>query len=291
MPHMDAAATTVNLIFTGVIAFATICYTIAAICYTIYAAKQWKTLKRQADDAQAVQAARLTFEGFQANIIPEPIFVADVTVTVRNNGSTVADDIHFGVESRTYNLRYNPNPETSKGQRQPTPDPAGPSLGPGQTHKFFQPQVGKSPIPPIEADVPGIGKIRTPHESKTEDVQHGNERFSITLTLSYTDIFGKGHVTTDCMTYDARQNPGFPLLTCANTISPLAINLLPICAAPRSRARGSLAAKLASVSKTALTFRQLLMLISGRLAVQVNRSISSISCVSSEYCDRRSNSK
>jgi hypothetical protein len=132
--------TWVNIVLTLVIAGAT-------ICYTVYAQRQWKTMKRQADDAEAVQAARLTYEEFQATILPGPNFVADVTVTVRNNGSTVADDINFNMSWGAYNLGYNPNPEPTKGQLRPTPDPAGPSLGPGKT-RIYQDRAGETRMPP-----------------------------------------------------------------------------------------------------------------------------------------------
>jgi hypothetical protein len=181
-----------NLVLSAVIACAT-------ICYTIYAAMQWRTMKRQADDTEAMQAAHLTFEEFQATILPGPNFVVDVSVTLRNNGSTVADDIDFNLEWGTVNLRYKPDPEPAeenlKGNLRPTPNLTGPSLGPDKT-RIYQRQVGQSLSPSVEADRPGLG------QTTTQDVQQENEQFFITFIVSYNDIFGHGHVTTDCMTYN-----------------------------------------------------------------------------------------
>jgi hypothetical protein len=168
--------------------------------------KQLETMKRQADDARAIQAARLTFEEFQGDVVPGDEFVVDVAVTIKNNGGTVAHDLSFQVSFGTYNLRYNPNPTPATGNRRPNPDLAGPSLAPGQAKRFIQSKVGEKRFPDTEVVIPNLGKIQLPFKTATKDVLGGNLRVYITLTVDYNDIFGQGHVTTDTMTYDTRTN-------------------------------------------------------------------------------------
>src|SRR4051812_48620308 len=42
----------------------------ATVYYAVYSKRQWQVVKRQADDAEAVQGARLSFEDFHADSVP-----------------------------------------------------------------------------------------------------------------------------------------------------------------------------------------------------------------------------
>jgi hypothetical protein len=128
---------------------------------------------RQIDDFEKVQIARLTFENFNATITP---FVVNAEITVRNSGPTVADDLSFKDQTTPYSLETNPFPRPPIGNLAPNPSRGGPSLGPTQTrtYHFWS----------------GAFKV-------------GKEDIFFTPSISYVDIFGKGHRTTDCFTFDA----------------------------------------------------------------------------------------
>jgi hypothetical protein len=61
----------------GRVTFAEICsiflgvaVALATIYYSVYARRQWEVLKRQTDDTETMEAARLTFDDFHGDIVP-----------------------------------------------------------------------------------------------------------------------------------------------------------------------------------------------------------------------------
>lgn len=105
------------------------------------AAEQAATSKRQLEVYEAIQAARLVFEDFRAEIMGSKEFIADITITLTNHGPTVAHDLsldkNLWVNFGTYNREANPNPPSpAPGTAAPKPYKAGPSLGPGKSLVF-----------------------------------------------------------------------------------------------------------------------------------------------------------
>jgi hypothetical protein len=43
----------------------------------------------------------------------------------------------------------------------------------------------------------------------TENVQQGKAQFLVNLSVGYNDIFGHGHVTTDCLMYNVATKSWF----------------------------------------------------------------------------------
>lgn len=162
-----------------------------------------QSTSRQMKDFEIVQAARITFENFQAKIIPGKEFAVDGTITLRNNGSTVADEISFQYQWGFYNLEYNPNPTPAKGQQLPKPDLGGFSLGPNQTRTFQIRTDQRITFPPeYQVNIPGLGTVK-PQEwyVSAEEVESGKLRYYINPTACYRDAFGQPHIEADCLTY------------------------------------------------------------------------------------------
>jgi hypothetical protein len=160
---------------------------------------------RQLKDSEIVQSARLSFEDFTATIISGTAFIADVAISVRNNGPTTASDLNFSPQWGTYNLQYNSHPEPAKGNVKPTPSPSGPSLGPWQKRAYSYRVGANSSMPSdLSVNIPGLGNITIPNHVSSDDVLEGKQQFFITPSVSYTDIFGVPHITTDCFTYNIR---------------------------------------------------------------------------------------
>jgi hypothetical protein len=158
---------------------------------------------KQLGDFEAVQAARLIFEDFKVTIIPGKDFNVTGSIVVRNAGTTVADDISFDCQSGAYNLEYNPNPPTSKGEQKPRPNLGGSSLAPGHTNTYpIHTDVGISFPKDFGVTIPGFGTIH-PQDmiASTEDVEAGRLRYSVNPSVSYNDVFGHAHIVTDCWTY------------------------------------------------------------------------------------------
>jgi hypothetical protein len=139
------------------------------------------TAARQLDDAELRESARLTFQEIKATIVPGKDFVVDVSVTIVNSGPTVADDLSFKQQSASPSLENNPNPiPATPGQTPANPSTAGPSLAYGQTKTY---------------------KYR---DGGTDRVTAGKDMFLLIPSISYRDIFGCAHRTTDCLAYDPR---------------------------------------------------------------------------------------
>ena len=174
--------------------------------------KQVMYLRRQLEDFEVAQAARLVFEDFHAEIIKGDNFVVDVTIALTNYGETVAHDLSMDEERwgqfGSVNLEHQPRPTWSLGTATPSPRFTGPSLGPGKS-RVYRFRVGKPlfPIHPTMAviNIRGIGPIKTLDGTRPADrVLTEKEAVFITPSVSYTDIFGKSHITTDCYTYQTR---------------------------------------------------------------------------------------
>jgi hypothetical protein len=118
-------------------------------------------------------AARLTFDEPQITTLPHGRI--EVTLTVRNAGQTVADEVQFQSGAGAYNLDYNPNPPPAHAVVPATPGAYGPSIAPGQTRVY--------------------------KTIETEPVEGGHWRQYLGPSVSYRDVFGIAHRTTECWTY------------------------------------------------------------------------------------------
>ncbi len=174
--------------------------------------KQVMYLSRQLEDFEITQAARLVFEDFQAEIIKGDKFVVDVTIALTNYGATVAHELSMDDQWGQFgsvNLEHQPRPAWSPGTATPRPRVTGPSLGPGKS-RIYRFRVGE-PLFPKHIVVPTLRfkgaagndiRIEAPDGTMPADrVLTGKEAVFINPTVSYTDIFGKPHITTDCYTY------------------------------------------------------------------------------------------
>jgi len=91
-----------------------------------------KLTQRQIEDAEAAQSAQLTFDDVQGTIEPYPIFSADLTITVTNNGQTTANEVCFWSGNSMHNNEAEPNPVPGKGNLTPTHNLTCPSIGAGK---------------------------------------------------------------------------------------------------------------------------------------------------------------
>lgn len=158
----DFHSAAITAIATAVMAFTTICYT-AVSC------QQWKTMDRQLTDSENAQSAQLVIEDFKGTFVVTSAdqYQINSTFDVRNAGPTAANEIGF-VNSSC------PPPRIS-------PFASGQSLGPGVIHPFPGPGVG--------GQISGLKK-------------EGNGYFtSFCFAISYRDIFGRPHLTPDCIVY------------------------------------------------------------------------------------------
>ena len=158
---------------TVIMAITTTAYTVLSLCQLNVMDKQQQIMQQQLD----ITAAQLVVEDFKANRVPtqqDP--KVEFTLTIRNAGNTVAHNLSISEGAGV--SRVTDSNKLINTTIIPQPDPNGPSLAPGTTKPY---RFNGSFLPYM---------------------LNGEWNVLTSVEVHYRDIFGKPHVTTDCIMYD-----------------------------------------------------------------------------------------
>ncbi len=145
-------------------------------------------MRRQAADFEAVEAAAVSVQSFSAVGFPQ----GNVSFDIVNTGPTQANDIQlaFGERGIPPKRLLGPGRKETGGIG---PSAVGFSLAPGQRQHFSGTGVFLRPLKGISP----------PRGAPTaDDVIRGKLDFYITLTLAYRDVFGRSHISEECLRYE-----------------------------------------------------------------------------------------
>ncbi len=142
-------------------------------------------MKRQLDDSEDIQAARLVIENFDLKVIPSLSFTVEGSFDIRNVGGSIANEVRVSFGGHGARASIN---QLMLGKSRITPDPDGFSLGPGRTRQF--------PAGPL-----GSGRVT--------DVVGGTWTNTYEVEVGYRDIFNRPHTVTDCVLYHSFKGHDF----------------------------------------------------------------------------------
>jgi hypothetical protein len=146
---------------------------------------QLEMTRKQLDDAENVQAARLTIENFELKVVPGDSFTVEGSYDVKNVGVTVATEISIGFEGHGGRGSID---KMAMGKSTITPSPDGFSLGQGSVRHFATGRAGNGTVAEV---VSGIW-------TDTYEIEVG-----------YRDIFNRPHIVTDCLVYHSFKGHDF----------------------------------------------------------------------------------
>lgn len=194
----------------AVTAVATIAIAVLTAEYVNYSKKQWEAMentiklsKKQVDDAEAVQSARLSFGNFRANVARSgKEFSAEIMVDVTNHGQTMANEVTFWFQQNQRNLHLDPTKSGWVSSVMPgggPPEPSSTSLGPKDTKTY---------------------KFRLTWPS-TEEIRGKKIEISTMYSVKYRDVFQArtedSHTVSECAVYSPDEDKWF---TCPDPTRP-----------------------------------------------------------------------